>query len=488
MHRLSVGIALLCLAAVGCSKQSTAATVSPSASAAPMQAAATPSDNDATPIAIAQPQEAEDPNRPWLSTATGSEYLLIGQNEQSFGVWVDVPKSVGGHVPTALTLAIDTSGSMRGDKIIHAREAARRLINELEPGDMVSLVTFASNASTPFPPTVVDEHTRRQLLNRVEELTAEGGTALQGGLAQAQAGFRQIPATHLVRRIVVISDGKATVGSTDPGQLGRLAGAGLQNAVQVTALGVGVDYDELTLNELAVRSSGRLYHVEQSEQLPAIVEEEIALLESTAAAGVEVELVAAPGVRILGTDVAQTRWSGESLMIPLGTLFSGQQRELLVRARVDDQGQEGPKVLASVRLHFRDPAEGGLKRVQETILRAQITDDPALVRNHEHSRTQTLIAMREASTWTHNASRFLNSGDLEEADRQLAQAEARLEQQHRRAKTKADKARVKKSASKIAQQRSSVSKAKKAKPAKRAASARRIALEANDMAMDAAGY
>jgi len=485
MPRFGIAIALLCLASVGCSKATAATTTAPAGSGAaatqPLAVAAT--DTPAVPLIA-----AEDPNRPWLSAATASDYMLIGQAEQAFGVWVDIPKGVGGHVPTALTLAIDTSGSMRGDKIDHAREAARRLIDELEDGDIVSLVTFASDGRVLMPPTTLDNQRRRELHNIIEELSADGGTAMHDGLKVAESQLWTSPDTHLVRRLVVISDGKATVGPTSPHQLGQIAEVGLQKSIQVTALGVGLDYDELTLNALAERSSGRLYHVEESAQLPGIIEDEIALLESTAAAGVEVELVAAPGVEIMGTAAARSARSAEGLRVPLGTMFGGQQRELVVHARVRGDGTEGPMVLASVRLHYRDPADGGVKRVQETVLRATVTDDPGLVAEHTHSGLQTLLAVRDASTFTQQASANLNSGDLDAADLQLARAEEALVVQHRRAKSKAEKDRTKGAADKIARQRSGIKKAKKKSGAARAKASRSISLEANDDAMDALGF
>lgn len=486
MPRSGIAFALFCLASVGCSKATAAPTASPASpnavGAQPLSAAA-----NEVPAASAVDQ-VEDPNRPWLSAATASDYMLIGQSDQTFGVWVDIPKAFGNHVPTALTLAIDTSGSMRGDNIKHAREAAGRLIDELEDGDIVSLVTFSSDGRVLMPPTALDAQRRRSLHNIIEELSADGGTAMHEGLKVAESQLWETPDTHLVRRLVVISDGKATVGPTAPQELGRIAEVGLRRSIQVTALGVGLDYDELTLNELAQRSNGRLYHVEKSAQLPGIIEDEIALLESTAAAGVEVELVAAPGVEITGTAVARSARSDEGIRVPLGTMFGGQTRELLVRARVHGDGTEGPMVLASVRLHYRDPADGGVKRVQETVLRATVTDDPGLVAEHMHSGLQTLVAVRDASTWAQQASADLNNGDLDAAEEQLARAEDALRMQNRQAKSKVEKERTRRSADKIAKQRSGIKKAKKKKPAARAKATRSISLEANDDAMDAFGY
>ena len=488
MPRLTFGFALLCLASVGCSKQPVASTPPASAAAPASQADEAPSDVDDKPLAVAD-DEPDDPNRPWVATSLPSDYILIGQDEQMFGVFVDIPKSVGGHVPTALTLAVDTSGSMRGDKIKHAREAARRLIDEMEDGDIVSLVSFSAHAQVLVPSTTLDHHTRRDLLNIVEELDASGGTAMHDGLTTATNQMWSTPDTHLVRRLVVISDGKATVGPTDPSQLGNVAQVGLNQGIQVTALGVGLDYDELTLNELAVRSSGRLYHVEKSQQLPGIVEDEVALLESTAAANAVVEIEAAPGVQILGTDVAQGSWSQRKLVVPLGTMFGGQSRELLVRARTRSDGTEGRKALAAVRLRFRDPNESGLARVQEAVLAGTFTDDPAMVTKNPNGRTNLLIAMREASTFTQQASQQLNRGDLDAAEVQLAQAEKKLRDQAKVATSAADRRRAEASAARISSQRKGITKAKKKKDAgARKKASRALSLESNDATMDAFGF
>lgn len=491
MRSSLLGLLILSASLAGCASHRAATT----SSAAPLALAAPPAAApDGTPTPIAAPdRSAEARDGRWISAATASDFLLAGSIEEAFGVWIDVPQGASpGHVPTALALTIDTSGSMQGDKIEHAREAARRLVSEMHDGDRLSIVTFASGSRVRVAPTVIDDRTRRHALAVIDELSAEGGTAMFEGLKVAESQLWGTPDTHLVRRMVVISDGIATEGPSSPDELARVAEVGLQRGIQVTAVGVGLDYDESTLNALAIRTSGRLYHVEHSEQLPGIVAKEVGLLEATAATGVEVELVAAPGVQLLGTDSAQTRWSNGNLVVPIGTMFEGQGRELLVRARVTDAigGTMGgaTKVLASVRLHFRDPAEDGLSRVQETVLRATITDDPSLVAAHANSRTQTLLAMREASVLAQQASLRANEGDLDRADEELAMAEQRLQAQAAVATSVEEKQRVMRSAEQLGRTRKDLAKAKKAPAAARATASRKAALDLNDQAMDAFGY
>lgn len=487
MRSLGLAGLLLTLGLVGCTnRQAAPRPVAPGS--APLAVAATPDPAPRTQTEGPDDDEPLDPDAPWLHTATASDFILAHQPDQAFGVWVDVPEGAAtGHVPTALALTIDTSGSMRGDKIVHARDAARRLVEQLEDGDRVAIVTFSNHARVLQSPTTIDTQSRRHLLNVIEELSADGGTAMHEGLKVAESQLWSTPDTHLVRRMVVISDGKATVGPTAPAELGHIAEVGLQRGIQVTSIGVGLDYDESTLNELSIRSSGRLYHVEHSRQLPGIVEQEVALLESTAAADAEVEIVPAPGVTLVGADTARTTWSGSSLVVPLGTMFAGQGRELLVRARVDGQ-DEGSRVLASVRLHFRDPSQDGVSRVQEQILRATLTSDPSLVAAHENHRTKALLALREATDFAQLASARANAGDFDAADKELQRAEKKLAEQATLATTKAERSRAIESKRRISQSRKDLAKAKSAPAPAAAAAGRKAALELNDAAMDSLGY
>src|SRR5687768_16359995 len=232
MRPLGLAAVLVSLASLGCANRG--ATAYPSEPPGSQPIAVGPEGPVAPPVSDDEPEPARD--GPWVSAATASDFVLAHQSDQAFGVWVDMPRSAAaGHVPTALTLVMDTSGSMRGDKIVNASEAAARLVNELEDGDHVSIVTFSDHARELVRPTVIDHESRRLALAVIEELSADGGTAMHEGLKLAESQLWSTPDTHLVRRMVVVSDGKATVGPTAPDELGRIAEVGLQRGIQVTS-------------------------------------------------------------------------------------------------------------------------------------------------------------------------------------------------------------------------------------------------------------
>jgi Ca-activated chloride channel family protein len=425
--------------------------------------------------------------REWVGAAAASDYLARRSSEQLVGVWVDVPPSKLDRVPLAVALAIDTSGSMDGKPIEHARQAARKVVESMVDGDLITLVSFDGQARTIMAPTVLTPGARRRALATIAELSASGSTALHDGVKAAEMALLGAPDHYLVRRVMVISDGQATVGPTDPQTLGNLAEVGMRHGIQVTALGVGLDYDETTLDAFAVRSSGRLYHLETSDGLPGIVAGEMDVLGKTAAAQAELAIVPAPGVTIVGIDAVRSVMDDGTAKIPLGVMFSGQQRDVLVRVRVDDRGL-GQRALASVRLLYRDPADGGVERVHESIVRATVTNDAALVAEHQHDRTQAIIALREASMLAASASKLAVDGDLAMAAVNLEAAETALRKRAGVAKGESERKQMLDGAERLSRAKHKVDVASKAPAAARPAAGRAAVLDTNDAFMAFDGY
>ena len=114
----------------------------------------------------------------------------------------------------------------------------------------------------------------------------------------------------------------------EAGALTRVAGMFSTRGYNIESLSVAPT-DEPTVSRLTLVTSGNdaVIHqiVSQLQKLIDVVnvddmtrgehfEREVALLESTAATDVEVELVAAPGVRLIGTDSARMEWRNDSLV------------------------------------------------------------------------------------------------------------------------------------------------------------------------------
>jgi Ca-activated chloride channel family protein len=220
----------------------------------------------------------------------------------------------------------------------------------------------------------------------------------------------------------------ANVGPSSPEALGALAERGLAYGAQVTSMGVGNEYDENTLNAIAVRTNGRLYHLPENQEMASILRREIDLLGGTVASDAAVVLAPAEGVQILGSDEANLAAPGPrgTLVLPIGTLFRGQRREALVRLRIAPGAAAGPRGLVTAALHYR---AGDAGHVQEVVASAESVGDAAIVRARANGRAQAVAAVYEANRLKLQAAQQLTRGDARAAEQQLGRAADALVQQ-----------------------------------------------------------
>jgi Ca-activated chloride channel family protein len=401
------------------------------------------------------------------------------------GVWVDVPPSLRSRVraPVDLAIVIDTSGSMEGAKVQAARDSARAVINRLVDGDMVSIDAFDDTARVLLAPTMISPATRERALATVAELRADGSTNLAEGLRLGESQLASAPAGIPVRRMVLISDGRANVGMSSTAALGEIAAQSLRFGAQITSLGVGLDYDEATLDTIAERTSGRLFHVGDPKEMRATLDHEMDLLASTVASEAVLEVVPAPGVKLVGVEGAHGQWMGANAEIALGALFPGQHREALVRVVLDGSAVGIQRTLASVRLKYHDPTEGGVERVQEVLARASVSDDSAAIAAHANAKTHAMMATLEASKVEIEAAQALTSGNFAQAQAELARVEDSLTAQVAAAKDDDAKARLQAVRQSVAASKVSAAHAPMAAPS----AVRGDALEMNKAGMGLSG-
>ncbi len=162
--------------------------------------------------------------------------------------------------PVNLALVIDRSGSMSGEKLEKAKEAALEMLRRLSSDDVFSLVTFESGVQTLIEAQPVGNG--RAIERAINSIEAGGSTALFAGVSRGAAEVREYAGSgRYVNRIVLLSDGIANVGPSSPEDLGRLGAALAKENISVTTVGLGLDYNEDLMTRLAQRSDGNTYFV-----------------------------------------------------------------------------------------------------------------------------------------------------------------------------------------------------------------------------------
>ncbi len=157
-------------------------------------------------------------------------------------------------IPRDVTLLLDVSGSMKGQKIQQARNAALYLVDNARNTDRVNVVRFnaAIDAFAEQPVPMTDEN-RQRMRAFVEDTTAGGSTALADAL-----GFALSEPVHetRVRTIVLLSDGRPTVGPVDPAEILTATRDDAPEHARVFTFGVGGDVDEGLLRGISAATRG----------------------------------------------------------------------------------------------------------------------------------------------------------------------------------------------------------------------------------------
>ena len=233
-----------------------------------------------------------------------------------------------------LVVVLDRSGSMNGRKIQDARQAVLTLIETLAPEDRMGIVSYSNFAEPLSDLGPMTDARRRELAARVREIQPGGGTNLGGGLEAGLGFFATSPTDGHRRKLVLISDGLANQGITEPHALGRMAAAGLSRDWVVSTVGVGNDFNEHLMTTLADYGGGTYTYMEDPAAFAAVFQQEYRHAAATAASGLTVSIPLSHGLQLVdaGGYPIEAR-DGLACFNP-GSLRFGQSRTLYLTFKV----------------------------------------------------------------------------------------------------------------------------------------------------------
>jgi Ca-activated chloride channel homolog len=255
--------------------------------------------------------------------------------------------------PVNIALVIDRSGSMSGDKIMKAREAALEAVRRLSPDDIVALVVYDSSVQTLVPAQRVGDG--RRLEQAIRGIEVGGNTALFGGVTRGAAEVRRhMEDQRFVNRVILLSDGLANVGPSSPEELGRLGASLVKEGISVTTIGLGLGFNEDLMTRLAMRSDGNTYFVEDSSDLSRIFSAELGDVLNVIARRVIIEIEFPSGVRPLKFIGRDGVISGQRAELSLNQLYGGQEKFALVEVEVSPSKPGVDREIARARVSYED--------------------------------------------------------------------------------------------------------------------------------------
>ncbi|MBN1876199.1 MAG: VWA domain-containing protein [Anaerolineae bacterium] len=264
-----------------------------------------------------------------------------------------------GRTPLNFAAVLDVSGSMRGQKLTQAKEAIRQALHRMYDGDVFSLVTFGQEVHSILESTHLNEQWRRTVIGTVDEIQASGMTALCGGL---EAGIKHAQQMQCETNLVLLlSDGQANVGETDIEKVGARGHKARQRGILVSTLGVGADYNEALMVEIATQGGGRFYHVTNANQIGAYMTGELGEVAALAARETTLALSLPKGAMLMPLSAAYpAQQHGDQATVTIGDIPCDTELEIPIRITLPAQ-PAGTKLSIKGSLTYKSPAGNVLK-------------------------------------------------------------------------------------------------------------------------------
>ena len=260
-----------------------------------------------------------------------------------------------------LGLVIDRSGSMHDKgKIEYARKAAKTVVDRLTSADRLAVVEYDDRITVLWPSSMVESPD--MIKRRIDKLRPRGSTNLTGGMMKGVSEVLKNVDSDRINRVILLSDGLANQGITNPVEIKRLVRRSKQKGVTITTMGLGLHYNENLMQAIAENGGGTYYFIEGPTQMTRIFQEEMKTLFTTVAKDVQLTFKGSEvveGIKVFGysSDIA-----GRTARTSMESFYSEEERSLLLRIEIAPQ-KDGPFKLGSLQFTYLDCIDNAPKKV-----------------------------------------------------------------------------------------------------------------------------
>lgn len=190
----------------------------------------------------------------------GGYFLLLGGLPASLSDRQDEPA-----IKREVTLVLDRSGSMNGEKIKQVREAALQIIAGLHDGEAFNIITYNDSIESFRNKQVIkNDNTARSARQYLQGINAQGGTNIYDALGEA---LRLTPVENMLPMTLFLTDGLPTVGQTSEVAIRNLAMRSNPYDRRIFTFGVGVNVNTPLLDKIAQETRASSTYVLPTEDV-----------------------------------------------------------------------------------------------------------------------------------------------------------------------------------------------------------------------------
>ncbi|HOE97015.1 MAG TPA: VWA domain-containing protein [Candidatus Sumerlaeota bacterium] len=363
-----------------------------------------------------------------LEVQAGQPLLKAGEKQTAYlMITLTGPavESASERPPANVAIVLDKSGSMGGEKIAEAREAALLALERLDKEDIVSIVAYDTDVRVVLPATRLRD--REQIETAIRGIEAGGNTALYGGVSRGAEELRKFQERDQVNRLILLSDGLANVGPATPEELAALGRELGGEGLPVTTIGLGLGYNEDLMYRLAEQSDGNHVFAERASDLASLFDEEFGSILQVVARDLRVAVRCGEGVRpvrVLGRDA---EIDGRDVMLELAQLHGARDTDIILEVEVPAREAGDSLKLAEVEVEYRNLLNETDERLTSEVS-ARFTDSSEAIEKAENDEVMARVVQRIAAERNALATKLRDQGEIDKAREILITNEAYLKE------------------------------------------------------------
>lgn len=335
------------------------------------------------------------------------------------------PQAAAESVPQNLCFVLDRSGSMQGVKLAALKDATKRVIDMLTPQDIVSIVIFDDAVQTLLPATpAADKNQLKALIDTIEEA---GGTAMSGGMHAGQAELAKHASADRLSSMLLLTDGQTWGDEDDCRQIAAALGPA---GVKVTALGLGAEWNEKLLDDIAEATGGVSDYIADADKIAGFFQQAVRAAKGTLAREARLLLRlardAAPrAVHRVTPTIANLGYQpiGQNeVAVRIGDLAAGAIASVVIDMLIQPRAA-GQFRIAQAELHFTPIGQENEQIIKQDVL-LDISSEP-LAAKHD-PRVMNLVEKVTAFKLQTRALSEAEAGNVSGATQKLRAAATRL--------------------------------------------------------------
>ncbi len=334
------------------------------------------------------------------------------------------PSTTPRRAPVDVAFVLDRSGSMAGEKLTLAKEAVSVAIGHLREDDRAALVIYDHEIETLQELAPATPRLKTLLRLSLQGIDPGGSTNLAGGwltgcehLARGMNGHHETR----IRRALLLTDGLANVGMTNPSELTHHAHELRQRGITTTTLGVGLDFDEELLASMAEAGGGNFQYIAHPRELPAFFQRELGELLTTVATNLSLSLTLPSGVQARLISAFPIERRGKRMSVALRDLSAGDEMRLVFTVTAKPMAI-GAQQIATLHLQWTDPAADARREMQMELTPLIAANPEAVAATPVNEEVAEEAALQRAAAAQREAMRLDREGRFAEARAHLRQS------------------------------------------------------------------